>query len=228
MKKNLFAIFLIPLFFSCSNAQAIKEKKYSSSKLSKLGSNYLKVDSLNNLTKEGVILVRADSLHLSSKSVAIYNFDNSIFSQIKSTNGNEPSSNLLKNKILAYFPDYYIIHFKAKEQNENYIVQVGNEMKKIKQNQFIEFLSWEEYITKFFCITDEKNPLYENPTSDSKIVKELTYQQLNFTCLEVKGDWVKVVCNKDCEGCPSNGKLITGWIKWRKNGKIILKQRYAC
>ena len=218
----------MPLFFCCSDAQTIKEKKLTSSKLSKLESNDVKVDSSSNLTKEGVILVYADSLHISSKSVTIYNLDNTVFSQIKSTNGNEPSSNFLKNKILAYFPDYYVIHFNAKKQNDNYIVQVGNEMKKLKQNQFIEFLTWEEYVLKFFCITNENNPLYENPTTDSKIVMGLNYQQLNFTCLEVNGDWVKVVCNKDCEGCPSSGKLITGWIKWKTNGKIILKQRYAC
>ena len=65
------------------------------------------------------------------------------------------------------------------------------------------------------------------PKATGKIVSGLDYSELSFVCDEISGDWVKVTCNKACEGC-IDGKVVTGWIRWKENGKVILKQYYTC
>jgi len=92
----------------------------------------------------------------------------------------------------------------------------------------VEFLSLPNYVLKFFVTTSATNPLRINPSETATEIKGLDYNQLNFNCLEVKGDWIKVICNAECEGCPEDESGITGWVQWRKDGKIIIKQHYTC
>jgi hypothetical protein len=161
-------------------------------------------------------------------SYKILNMDKSVFAEIKSINGNEPSSPKLKGQILAYFEDYYIFHFKAKQDGDTkfFQVKVGNSVKLIEKTKSMEFLTQEEYILKFYCTASKENPLKTSPNINSKNVN-MDYDNTSFVCVEIKGDWVKVQCNKECEGCPNN-KKITGWIRWKSRDRIILKQHYAC
>jgi hypothetical protein len=158
----------------------------------------------------------------------ILNLNHSIFAEIKSVDGNEPSCPKLKGKILAYYDDYYIFHFEVKLDDDSnfYKVKVGNLVKLIKKSDTVKMYSMEEYILKYYCLASELNPLRDRPSISGKIIK-IDYQATSFICLEVKGDWVRVKCDKECEGCP-RGKIIMGWIRWRKNGKIIFDQRFVC
>ena len=177
----------------------------------------------------GVLLLYSDSLQMDNESFNIYNQDNSVFSTIASKNGNEPSSDKLKGKILAYYPDYYVIHFDAEKLSDGvYKVKVGSGSKIIRATKYVEFLSLPDYILKFFVTTTAANPLRSSPSETASDIKGLDYKQLSFDCLEIKGDWVKVACNAQCEGCPEGETDITGWVRWRKDGKIIIKQHYAC
>ena len=177
----------------------------------------------------GVLLLYSDSLQLDNQNFNIYNQDNSVFATVTSKNGNEPSSDKLKGKILAYYPDYYIVHFTAgKLSNGVYNVKVGSGSKVIKATKYVEFLSLPDYVLKFFVTTTGANPLRSSPSETASEIRGLDYKQLSFKCLEVKSDWMKVACNAECEGCPEGQTDITGWVQWRKDGKIIIKQHYAC
>ncbi|WP_026998138.1 hypothetical protein [Flectobacillus major] len=158
----------------------------------------------------------------------ILNSDKSQFAEIKSVDGNEPSCSKLKGKILAYFDDYYIFHFRAKQSIlPNYFeVQIGSVLKLIEKSNTMMLLSLEDYILKYYCSASKQNPLKISPNEKSKSIS-VNFEDVGFICLEIKGDWVKVKCNKECESCP-NGKNIEGWIRWRRNDKIILKQYYNC
>jgi hypothetical protein len=174
------------------------------------------------------ILVLYTGNYTESTSYKILNLDKSVFTEIKSREGNEPSAPKLKNKILAYYEDYYIFHFYAKVSKDAsfYLIKVGQEFKMIEIGKNMRFYSWEEYVLKFYCSATENNPLRVSPTAVAEKVK-VDYEHTSFKCKEIKNDWVRVECDIDCEGCPNN-KAITGWIRWRKDGKIILKQHYSC
>jgi len=158
----------------------------------------------------------------------ILNSDKTLFAKIESVNGNEPSCPKLKEKILAYYDDYYIFHFRAKQSTlPNYFeVQIGSALKLIEKSNTMMIISLEDYILKYYCSASEQNPLRISPNDKSKSIT-INYEDVGFSCLEIEGDWVKVRCNRECESCP-NGKNITGWIRWRRNGKLILKQYYNC
>ncbi len=79
----------------------------------------------------------------------------------------------------------------------------------------MDFLRWSDYILRFFSRATSANPLRIEPFDNAKVVEDLDYAEVNFRNVEVSGDWVKVVCNRDCEGCSDNGG-ISGWLRWRK------------
>jgi len=178
---------------------------------------------------DSILIFRADTAARARYSLDILNEDGSLYGQIVSDQQQEPYLSTLKGKIRAYYPDYYIIHFDAaRKSSAAFCIKVGSEVKIVKANQFLTFLSWPDYIVSFFCATDKSNPLRVLPNDTAQLVRIEDYDELSFRCLEVKGEWVKVTCFADCEGCPENNTSISGWIRWKREGAIILKQYYAC
>jgi hypothetical protein len=120
------------------------------------------------------------------------------------------------------------MHFNADIVSDSlYTVRIGANHKLIRKGKYMEYLSWPDYILRYFVTTTEANPLREKPDQTANKIKNLNYTDLNFRCTIISGDWVKVTCNKDCEGCP-DGIQISGWIKWRENNKVIIEQYFTC
>jgi len=182
---------------------------------------------LNSHAQDKVLMLYQGNYSEGTK-YKILNSDKTQFAEIKSVDGNEPSCPKLKGKILAYYDDYFIFHFRAKQSIQpNYFeVKIGSVYKLIEKSNTMEIISQEDYILKYYCSASKQNPLKISPNEKSKSIT-INFEDVGFVCLEIKGDWVKVKCNKDCEGCP-NGKNIIGWIRWRKDRKVILKQYYNC
>ena len=158
----------------------------------------------------------------------VMNPDKTAFAKIASVNGIEPYSTPLKGNILAYDPDHYVIHFEAGSISDSmYSVKVGAEVKIIPKSKYTAYLSWPEYLKKFSCSAELNNPLRQTAADDAQAIMPLNYKELSFNCIDVKGDWVKVTCNAEYEGSPK-GKTLTGWLRWRKNGRVILKQQHSC
>lgn len=230
--KNVLAFILFFSFLGCNNQpnqeteiETSVEDSTGKTQLAKSPSEFIS----DSIGYDGVLLLYTDSLQMDNQILNIFNQDSSIFTSITSSNGNEPASDKLGGKILAYYPDYYIVHFNAAKLNEGvYKVKVGNDSKIINATRYVEFLRLPDYVLKFFATTNAENPLRISPSESASKIEGLDYEQLSFNCLEISGDWVKVACNAECEGCPEGNSDIIGWIRWRKDGKIIIKQHYVC
>lgn len=219
-------IIILVSFISCNN-----ENHNTNSKLYHKDTKQNMYVSKNLQDKiKGYLIILSDKIQEENGELEIYNLDKSVFAKIKSIRGNEPSNDKLVNNIYAYYPDYYIIHFQVSDFDEDYYkVKIGKTQKLIQKNKFVTFFDQSKYLLEYFCITNKSNPLRKFDSDESELsYKNLDYSTLNFICLEVKGDWIKVKCNIDCEGCGTESNKIEGWIRWRKNGKIIIEQRYSC
>lgn len=130
-------------------------------------------------------------------------------------------------RIVAFKPDYFLLHIRCIERTSaRYTVVVNEEtgLKKFLLNSSkLKFQTWEEYvINEVFSI--ELDP------ANAKI-----YDQINGTILtdipeqgkvlapkEVKGEWMRIIWS-DTNEYPSNtSNDRTGWIRWRKDDKIIV------
>jgi hypothetical protein len=153
----------------------------------------------------------------------ILNEDKSLFAEIKSINGNEPSCEKIKGKIFAYCDTYYMFHFFVRnhvKDSNYYDVKVGSANKLICKDSTILAISFEDYLKKYYCKASVSNPLRVKPNDNSEKVKA-NYGKLFFTCLKVNGDWIYVECF-DCKSRP-----IKGWLKWRIGNSIILDTPYV-
>lgn len=179
---------------------------------------------------DSVLILYSDSIYKLGGSFTVYNADNSVFASIVSDGKEEPAADKELNKnILTYFPFYFAIHFKAASMGDSsYTVMVGDKYKIIRKGQYTQLLSWPQYILKYLCAADKDNPLRKSPDDNSPEIKNLAYDELSFKAIEIKGDWINVRCFFECEGCPESNKKLSGWIRWRKEGEIIIHNYYGC
>lgn len=129
----------------------------------------------------------------------------------------------------AFYPEYGLFVLKCiGKSDEFYEAELNN--KKIlipTDSQHVEFKTLNEFILDTYPIPTESNPLKIEPNENAAIVNN--YEEYTFISLEIKGDWVKVKDDKDCySGEYPSEKEVNGWIRWRKDGKFILKVAYVC
>lgn len=158
----------------------------------------------------------------------ILNPNKSFFASIKSLKGNEPTCELLRNKILSYYPNYYMFHFYL-DSNQNksdyYTVKIGLENKLIRKDSTMITMLLVDHIKKYYCKASSRNPLRKNPYLKSKIIN-LNYSDCYFMCIEFKDNWIKVKSIK-VDGEDSTSTLYTGWLMWNNGTKIILDYPYV-
>lgn len=185
--------------------------------------------SLNDTIKGGVLIINALSIFENHDVVKLLNEDGSVFTEIKRVDNQEPSSDKLnENNILACYPEYYVIHLNSAILSDSlYSVNIGGETKFLNRDRNTEYLSWPDYLMRYYITSDKNNPLRLSPSDVAKRVENIDYSDLSFVGIEILGDWIKVQCNKECEGC-GKGPIVSGWIRWRLKGKVIIKQYYVC
>jgi len=94
-------------------------------------------------------------------------------------------------------------------------------------NSLTVFKDLEKYIMETHPIPTKQNPLRQKPNENSEIVK--AFEKWTYLSVEIVGDWLKVTDNKDCySGASPSTVDIVGWIRWRKDGKFILKVAHSC
>lgn len=186
----------------------------------------------DNFVPSGILNIKADYLQELGDSVIMFNKDGSIYATIASQYDGEPTINGVGQvEIREYYPEYYVIIFTANfsaEKNE-YEVEINEANKIIKHRAGITvFQSLEKHIMSSIIGGNEKNPLRIAPGGDIVTIgTEITYNDLSFEVLQMEGDWIKVKCLKDCEGCPDSG-LIQGWMRWRDDRGLLVELYYVC
>jgi|GEM_PF-6453329 len=127
--------------------------------------------------------------------------------------------------IRAYYPDYTIIVFDAIKNGEGYRVFINGVWKTLRPTKAIEYQEWASYMKRIYVTGNKIHPVYKNASNKSQVISDSA--EYSYKVLEVKGDWIKVQCSKECEGCP-DGKVLSGWIKWKSKGTILINLSYAC
>ena len=179
-----------------------------------------------DIKSKGVLIAGSTDQYELKNSIQILNNDESEFATIYRNNEGEIIKSITDSlKIRAFYPDYSIVIFDSKKSEEGYEIFVNGDWKKIKPNNNLSFVLWENFIEQIYLGLKLENPLRVKKSDTSKIIRG--YEDLYYEVLERDGDWIKVRCWKDCEGCPK-GKIIEGWIKWKNDQKLLVNLYYIC
>src|SRR5690606_12554126 len=136
-----------------------------------------------------------------------------------------------KLNINTFFPEYGLFILDCKGSNDGYYQVVVNDIDcyiRISGNEsLLKFKTPEEYIMESYpyLYKNSKTPLRKEPVDNSEIIKG--YDNYLYVPVEIKGDWLKVRDDKDCYiGEEPSSKDIIGWVRWRKNGEILIEVRH--
>lgn len=120
--------------------------------------------------------------------------------------------------------DYYQFNFRVKSKYENcYEVYVSdNRTMWIENKEFIEFLSWEDYLIRMFAVTrtnPKEQKILENP--DLKAT-EIPYSDEDcFNVRKMSGNWIEIFTPNHCLEEIKN-PIKAGWIKWKEGNKLLI------
>ncbi|AZQ44182.1 hypothetical protein [Nonlabens ponticola] len=118
--------------------------------------------------------------------------------------------------------DYHQFSFRTKTNETDCFEIYVSDTKTmwIKNTDYIEFHTWEEYLQNMFSIERvDKNTqnIYSKPFTNSEIVK-LGSKEDCFTVIRMQNDWIEVETGEHCE----NGRKIKGWLEWRNDDKLLI------
>lgn len=134
-------------------------------------------------------------------------------------------------KVESFYPEYSLFILEStSEKNGFYQVKINGEIHFIDSKKYQDLLSFKtqkEYVLDSYPHPDNINPLRVTPHENAQIVEDFT--NYVYLSVEIKGDWLKVKDDKECYiGTESSKEDIIGWVRWRKDGKIILDIRHNC
>lgn len=189
---------------------------------------------------KGVIVVNLMEIYLSNSSLDIYGKDGAVKCMItkkrglvidnKAYNIREFNTDSLKRilKVRAFEPDYDILIFDCSGKSEKYYEVSINEQKLYIpiENSSVKFETLSEHILNHYVVLSELSPLRLEPKVNASIIKD--YMESSYIPVEIQGEWLKVKCFKDCEGCFYDIDF-EGWVKWvDSNGNLLIKIYYVC
>ena len=223
----LFALFV----FECNNKASTTNLQIGNEVISDSSVNQNLYIKNSTVLKNGVLRIKTDLLEGTSDTIYIYNSDHTLFGAIFSENEEEePAFNGNDSlNIRSYYPEYYIVIMDSDELiNGKYPVIINGSKKYVEHKAGVTvYETWSNHLKNSYIVTTKENPLRETAEEKDNLLGEYDYRKLSFLALEVNGDWVKVVCDFECEGCPDQ-KKITGWLRWKTNEVLLIKLYYAC
>lgn len=136
-----------------------------------------------------------------------------------------------KIKVQSFDPEYGLFILKCLSfSNGFYKVEVNKEVGYVQEEgnrDVLKFKTFEEYVLDSYPIPTKSNPLRVNPNEEASVVND--YLSFTYLSVEIQGDWLKVKDDKNCFiGEEPSKKDIIGWIRWRKDGEIIIKLAQSC
>jgi len=193
--------------------------------------------------QDGFLYVNIKELYNSQKRLALLNEqkDTLAFFKGKNVSFNNDKYDIIneehlykKNlKVNTYYPEYglFILDCDGSE-NGYYEVKVNNIdcYIKIAGNQdLLKFKTPEKHLMESYpyLYGNKNTPLRKEPSDKSEIIEG--YSNHLYIPVEIKGDWLKVRDDKDCYiGEEPSKDDIVGWVRWRKDGEIIIDIRHSC
>jgi hypothetical protein len=173
------------------------------------------------------VLIAGSTTHYETPdTVKVLNKNNSLYLNIyKDENHKMIHPQIDSIAIRAFYPDYDIVIFDANKKANFYQIFINGQEKKINFSEGLKYLDWNEFIGKVYVGVTQKSPLKVSKDKNADVVQN--FKQYYYEVIDVKGDWIKVQCWKDCGGCPVD-KKIEGWVKWRDENKLLLDLYYIC
>lgn len=191
--------------------------------------------------EEGYLFVSISDIYYHNKELSIVDEDNVpifVFSGKTVSIGNEKfdiieqeSSYNKSIAVVSYFPENDLFILKAiKLKNGNFKVTINDKQWLIDGNKYKDILTFktpEKYVLDGYPNPTKDNPLRGAPNESSDIIAN--YEDYTYLSVEIKGDWLKIKDDKDCySGEKPSETDIVGWIRWKKNGVIIIDIRHIC
>ena len=133
--------------------------------------------------------------------------------------------------IESYNPEYSLFIFKANKLSDgNFEVYINNTKRIIKGEKYKEILKFktpEQYVLDSYPSPTKENPIRMKPNENSEPIPN--YDDYVYVSVKIEGDWLKVRNDDDCYFEEKHSEMnIFGWIRWKKNGKIILDLKHIC
>jgi len=217
-------VFII-LNICCSHRASTSSSQDKKLEDSPVGFVFIDISGINN--QEGTISIlgqnRDTILHLQNQTISINGIKYKIYEE----------EHLYKKLVNAevFDPEYGLFILKCYETTDKfYKVELNGESALVSNsltNKFVQFKILEQYIMESYPIPTQQNPLRTNPDENAGIVDN--FDEWIYLPVEIDGDWVKIVDDKDCYSGEAPSQVeIKGWIRWRKDGKFILKVGHTC
>lgn len=245
--KNSFYIKLLVVFilFSCNKSKNQEIKSESIILNNKQTKNSKSSENQNfktaNTKTHGYLYISIEDIYYRDQKLVILDSsrkDTIIFFKNKKVAIGKNEYNIIdeeylyKNKlnVNTYNPEYGLFILKSVDLNNDfYQVQLNDQKAYInkEKHNILTFKSQENHVLESYPILSKENPLRLEPNDDSEIIDG--YMEHLFIPLQIEGDWLKLKDDKDCYiGKKPSENDIIGWVRWRKEGKIIIEIRHSC
>ncbi|WP_431167671.1 hypothetical protein [Tenacibaculum halocynthiae] len=237
-----FLLLVLTMFFSCKNAVVNKNKKTekevsvktSTTELYKKKESELKI-------KEGFLFVDIKKIYFYGGKIALLNDKKDTLIYFKDTKAvfKNEEYDIIEDevsyndniKVKSFDPEYGLFILKCFGLKDGfYEIQINDKkgyINKEDHRNFLKFKGIEKFILDSYPVPNKENPIRLNPNETAEIIKN--FDNFSYISVEIKGDWLKVKDDKECyPGEEPSKKDIIGWVRWRKEGKIILKFAHSC
>lgn len=191
----------------------------------------------DNISGLGILKINPNFFREDADTLSILNIDSTLFGKIHNPKPDIyfPEVFLLDGEVSnarAYFPDYSILIFDAFPlENSYYRIRINDSDKIIKHSEGTTiYEDWETHISNSYLTTKSSNPLMKSNSekSDKLELEDRDYKYLSFKVVKVDGEWAKVQCLSECEGCPEDGSTVEGWLRWKIGEKLLVRISYLC
>ena len=249
VEKRILLAFILITLYSCrvkddsinsiSNVDDTTEmmNAKTDSLLSAVDDKALIEDKQSTLRDTGIVKINLYNLYWKKDTLRIYNLDESLYATLTKSliindtvlDIKESDLTLLKKYIgsMYFYPEYdiFIADYLGKYRGKYKIELAGSEKLIDNVDELLQFQSIEDHVLSSYIVLNETTPLLEKPYETANRING--YKDYSYIPIEIRGDWLRVKCDKDCEGCPKE-RALEGWVKWKNNDNLLIELYYIC
>ena len=244
MRLERLAIILLCCIYSCTGSNSAWESSKANAENEGIG------DYIGDFFHSKGVLVFNTSGNL-NRDTKIFNFDNSLFATFNlAKNGIvvEGESESLSNFSNAdnslrisesffpkeFYPDQLVIQFEYTDISNGVVTIILDKKKGISKRIILEkglytVEPWKMHLIG--CMVDfnsKINPIKKDKLEDAAVVDYNETDDVIFIITEISGDWIRIECAERCDFQCSLRDKVVGWVRWKKEGNLLIKLSYSC